>query len=99
MSHQSACLTRRRNSSASRVADDGSMVGGVDTTSKRKSTAWYVDVSSPVDLLLRYRDAMACRIAHGKPLPSGFDDELFQKIDAAATRSICAAFQGGVSIQ
>jgi hypothetical protein len=71
------------------------MVGGVDATSKDSLTAWYA-ASSPVDLLLRYRDAMACRIAHRKSLPSGFDHGLFEKVDAAATRSICAAFQGGV---
>jgi hypothetical protein len=77
---------------------DAPMAGGVDTTLRNKSSAWYAGASSSVDLLLRYRDAMACRIAHGKALPAGFDDALFQKVDAAATRSICAAFQGGGSL-
>ena len=77
--------------------DGSSMAGGVDTTSELKSSAWYAGASSAVDLLLRYRDAMSCRIAHGRSVPSGFDDALYQKVDAAATRSICAAFQGGVS--
>lgn len=83
--------------SARTVEGNGPIVGGVDATSKNTSTAWYEGASSPVDILLRYRDAMACRIAHSKSLPSGFDHALYEKVDAAATRSICAAFQGGMS--
>ena len=83
--------------SARPVEANGPIVGGVDATEKNTSAAWYAGASSPVDILLRYRDAMACRIAHFKSLPSGFDHALFEKVDAAATRSICAAFQGGMS--
>jgi hypothetical protein len=51
---------------------------------------------SPVELLMRYRDAVACRLGHGRPLPAGLDAALWQKVDGAATRSVCGAFQGGV---
>ena len=70
--------------------DEGGMKGGVDA-----AVSWQAK-ASPAEVLMRYRDAMACRIAHGRPFPVGLDADLFRKVNAAATRAICGAFQGGV---
>ena len=64
--------------------------GGVDA-----AAPWHAK-TSPAEVLMRYRDAVACRIAHGRPFPAGLDAELFRKVNGAATRAICGAFQGGV---
>ena len=56
---------------------------------------WQASALSVAEQLLRYHDAVACRIGDGRPLPEGMNAGLWTQVDVAATRTICTAFRGG----